>query len=172
MGTSRIYPLTFSLRLCIRSKRECKNGIWLSALARNMSHPLLGNSLFVSSAWKYGNCQACLGTRVNILSLMLASTRSLRERSEKPAAGQIRDNSILIFLLWGAVQQAWTQTQTHTYTLETVGLRELFSWEYCSILLQLFLMPITTVWDRPQGPGSVKEGSELGTGWQRFRNCI
>lgn len=90
MGTSRIYPLTSSLRLCIRSKRECESGIWLSALARNMSHPLLENSLFLSSAWKYGNYQTCLDTRVNILFLMLASTRCFRERSEKPVAGRYR----------------------------------------------------------------------------------
>lgn len=88
MGTSRIYPLTFSLRLHIKSKRECKSGIWLSALPRNMSHPLLGNSLFVSSAWKYGICQTCLETKVNILSLMLASTRCLRKRSESLQLGR------------------------------------------------------------------------------------
>lgn len=88
MGTSRIYPLTFRPRLCIRIKRECESGIWLSASARNMSHPLLENNLFLSSAWKYGNCQTCLDTRVNILSLMLASTRCFRERSQKPVAGR------------------------------------------------------------------------------------
>lgn len=112
MGTSRIYPLTFSLRLCIRSKKECESYIWLSALARNMSHSLLENSLLLSSAWKYGNCQTCLDTRVNILSLMLASTRCFRERSEMPVAGRYG----IIPFLSPCFREQYSQ-HTHKYRL-------------------------------------------------------
>lgn len=90
MGTSRIYPLTFSLRLCTRSKRECESDIWLSVLVRNTSHPMLENSLLLSSAWKQGNCQTHLDTGVSIPALTLASTTCFRERSEEPVAARHR----------------------------------------------------------------------------------
>lgn len=110
MGTSRIYPLTFSLRLHAKSKTDCESSIWLSVLERNMSHPLLENSLLLSSAWKYGNCQTCLDTRVSIPCLTLASTKCFRERSEKPVAGRHR----IIPPLSSCFGEQHSQTHTNT----------------------------------------------------------
>lgn len=121
MGTSRIYPLTFSLRLCARSKRECESDIWLSVLVRNTSHPRLENSLLLSSAWKQGNCQTGWDTGVNTPALTLASTRCFKEWSEEPMAARHR----IIPFLSPALQYSTVGTHTSTGTYMHTG-----NWEH------------------------------------------